>query len=56
MGLDTMTPFQVGLAVLAVTLAPAAIVFALSGISNLSVRYWRGRMAGSDERARRIQP
>ncbi|MGB3540060.1 MAG: hypothetical protein WBA42_18050 [Mesorhizobium sp.] len=51
MSMGEMTPFQIGLAVLTVTLAPAVLVFAVSGLSNLSVRYWRGRLADSDERA-----
>lgn len=56
MGLDGMTPIQIGLAVLAVTLAPAALVFAMSGLSNLSIRYWRARQSDSDDGDRRIQP
>jgi hypothetical protein len=56
MGLDTVTPIQAGLLVLAVGLGPAAIVFALTGLSNLSVRFWRSRLADSNERDREIQP
>lgn len=53
---DTVTPTQAGLMVLAVTLAPAAVVFALAGFSNLSIRFWRSRQADFDKPARRIQP
>lgn len=55
MGLDTVTPIQAGLLVLVVTIAPAAVVFALTGFSNLSVRFWRSRQADSHTPTRRIQ-
>jgi hypothetical protein len=53
--LGETTATQAGLIVLAAILAPAALIFLASGLSNLSVRFWRGRMADSDEPARRIQ-
>lgn len=56
MSMGEMTPFQIGLAVLGVTLAPAALVFGMSALSNLSVRFWRSRLADSDASDRRIQP
>lgn len=56
MGLDTVTPTQAGLAVLAVTLAPAMLVLLASGLSNLSVRYWRSRVADSDDANRETRP
>lgn len=42
-----MTPTEAGIAAAAVIFAPATLIFALSEIANLSLRYWRGRMVES---------
>ena len=51
----TMMPTQAGFAVMAVTLAPVALVLLTPGTSDLPIRFGCAWQEDSDERARRIQ-
>ncbi len=52
---ETMMSTQARLAVMAVTLAPVALVLLTPGTSDLPIRFGCARQEDSDVRARRIQ-